>query len=242
MARKPQPNSPMPQTSRKPDLRPDGRLVFSIGASRSGKSQFVLSQVRDAKRLLVWDVEGEYAAKFGMEAVEGRAALLARLKAATGPARLAYHPESLRDFDLFCRCAFNWSRQSPAAIVCEELAAATNAVKAGGFWGVLVTRGLKYGTDIYAVVQRAQETDKSVLGNATVVNICRPNTRQDAEYIASRFGLALSDIPDVDLQMLQRHKDRTLTRSAIRFENGSGLPYLVQVDQFDRTFAEAEGG
>ncbi len=231
-------NSPTPPTSRTPDLRPDGRLVFSIGASRSGKSQFVLSQVRTSRRLLVWDVEGEYAAKFGLEAVEGRAALLARLRAATGPARLAYHPESLRDFDFFCRCAFNWSRQSPADIVCEELAAATNAVKAGGFWGVLVTRGLKYGTNIYAVVQRAQETDKSVLGNATVVNICRPNTRQDAEYIAGRFGLPLSEIPDCDLQMLQRHKDRTLTKAAIRFESGTGLPYLVKIDKFDRTFAD----
>jgi len=213
-------NSPTPPTSRTPDLRPDGRLVFSIGASRSGKSQFVLSQVRTSKRLLVWDVEGEYAAKFGLEAVEGRAALLARLRAATGPARLAYHPESLKDFDFF---------------------AATNAVKAGGFWGVLVTRGLKYGTNIYAVVQRAQETDKSVLGNATVVNICRPNTRQDAEYIAGRFGLPLSEIPDCDLQMLQRHKDRTLTKAEIRFESSSGLPYLVKIDKFDRTYADDAG-
>jgi len=216
------------------DLRQDGRLVFSIGASRSGKSQFVLSQVRADKRLLVWDVEGEYAARHGLAVVEGKRQLLQQLQSATGPARLAYHPQGLGEFDFFCRCAFNWIRQAPASIVCEELAAATNAVKAGGYWGVLVTRGLKYGPHIYAVVQRAQETDKSVLGNASVVNICRPNTQQDAEYIAGRFGLELSEIPDADLEMLQRHKDRTLTRCKIKF-NDQG-PYLVPLEQFSRTF------
>jgi hypothetical protein len=144
--------------------RTDGTLVFSIAASRSGKSQFVLSQVRRSKRLLVWDVEGEYAAKFGLEA-EGKAALVRRL-------------------------------------------------------------------------QRAQETDKSVLGNATTVNICRPNTRQDAEYIAGRFGIPLGEIPDADLQMLQRHKDRRLVRSEIRFEKVQGLPYLAKVAKFKRVFGD----
>lgn len=86
-------------------------------------------------------------------------------------------------------------------------------------------------------VQRGQETVKGVLGNASIVNICRPNTVQDAEYIAGRFGLALSDIPDCDLQMLQRHKDRTLTRSKIRFEEKSGVPYLVRIQKFERVFS-----
>ena len=40
--------------------------------------------------------------------------------------------------------------------------------------------------------------------------------------------------------MLQRHKDRTLTKAAVRFESGTGLPYLVKIDKFDRTFADAE--
>ncbi len=216
-------------------MRPDGKLVFSIGASRSGKTQFVMTQVRASRRLLVWDVEGEYAAKHGLTVAEGKAALLAALKAATGPARIAYHPKSLKEFDFFCRCAFNWSRQAQADIVCEELAASTNAVKAGGAWGVLVTRGLKYGTNIYAVVQRAQETDKSVLGNASVINICRPNTRRDAEYIAGVLGLELSDIPDVDLCMLQRHKTRELVKTALRFRGN--VPYLVKVAEFDKVFS-----
>jgi len=219
--------------------RTDGKLIFSIGASRSGKSQFVLSQVRTSKRLLVWDVEGEYAAKFGLKVVEGKQALVAHLKKSIGNARLAYHPKNLNEFDFFCRCAFNWIIQAPADVVVEELAASTNAVKATGYWGVLITRGLKYGPNIYAVVQRGQETDKSVLGNATVINICRPNTERDARYISDVFGLSLSDIPDCDLEMLQRHKDRTLVKTRLKFRNSrnnKSTPYLTQVNNFSRHF------
>lgn len=217
-------------------MRPDGKLVFSIGASRSGKTQFVITQIKKEPRLLVWDVEGEFSSKEGLEVVEGKTALLKRLQRATGAARLAYHPKTLKEFDFFCRCAFNWSKQKPAVIIAEELAASTNAVKAGGYWGVLVSRGLKYGTGIFGVVQRAQETDKSILGNATIVNICRPNTRKDAEYIANVFGLSMSDIPDADLEMLQRHKSRTLTKTKIEFKNNK--PYLKTIKKFSASFPE----
>ena len=217
-------------------MRPDGKLIFSIGATGSGKSSFVVSQVKTVKRLLVWDVEGEYAAKpeLNMQAIEGRAALLARLKQATGRARIAYLPRNLKEFDFFCRCAFNWSRMNQATIVCEELAASTNAVKAGGYWGVLVSRGRKYGTTVYAVAQRGQEVDKSLMGNASIINICRPNTEPDAAYLTKMLGLAMSDIPDCDLQMLQRHKTRELVKTAVRFRKK--MPYLVKVAKFDKVF------
>ncbi len=217
-------------------MRPDGKLIFSIGATGSGKSSFVISQVRTAKRLLVWDVEGEYSAndKMHMETIEGKDALFARLKRATGRARIAYHPRNLKEFDFFCRCAFNWSRMTQANIVCEELAASTNAVKAGGYWGVLVSRGRKYGTTVYAVAQRGQEVDKSLMGNASIINICRPNTEKDAAYITDMLGLTLADIPDCDLQMLQRHKNRDLVKTAVRFKNNA--PYLVKVAKFDKVF------
>ncbi len=214
--------------------RPDGELHFSVGASRSGKTQYVLTQVRLAQRLLVWDVEGEFAAKYGLESVEGLPALVARLRAATGKARIAYHPRNLREFDAFCHAAFAWIIQRPAVIVAEEIAASTSPGKASGYWGVLVSRGLKYGPKIYAIAQRGQEIDKTLLGNATTINICRPNTQQDAEYIAGRFGLKLSDIPDADLEILQRRKDRTTEKLKLYFRQGQ--PQARKIQKFSRTF------
>lgn len=215
--------------------RPDGRLVFSIGASRSGKSKYVFTQVRKARRLFVWDFSGEYAAQFGLEVVTQRT-VVARLARATGPARLAYQPGAIKkgEFDFFCRCAFNWLRQDISTIVIEELAFSTNSVKAVGYWGLIVSQGLKFGPHIYTTVQRAQETDKSVLGNASVINICRPNTIDDARYISKKFGLALSDIPDADCEMLQRHKDRRLIKSKLVFVNNT--PALRTIKNFSSTF------
>jgi len=218
-------------------MRADGKLVFSLGASRSGKSQFVLSQVQNAKRLLVWDVEGEYAAKYKLKVVEGKQALFDFVKNSNNDEQVAYHG-NIKDFDFFCRMAFIWGLKKEVTVVCEELAASTNAVKAGGHWGILVSRGLKYGNNIYAVVQRGQETDNSLMGNATIVNICRPNTIQDAEYIAGKFGLSLSDIPDADLEMLQRHKNRTLTKTKLKFKTikGKSIPYPVKIKEFSKHF------
>lgn len=215
-------------------MRPDGRLVFSVGASRSGKTQFVLSQLTQSKRLLVWDVEGEFASNYGLEVVEGKQALLRAINGRRKNMRIAYHPKNLKEFDFFCRMAFIAGLIYPLDVVCEELAASTNSGKASGFWGILVSRGLKYGINIYGVAQRGQEIDKSLIGNATIVNICRPNTVQDAEYIAGRFGLELSEIPDADLEMLQRHKDRTTTKGKITFPRGK--PKIKPILKFSQTY------
>lgn len=218
-------------------MRPDGVLVFSVGSSRSGKSQFVLSQIKSHKRLFVWDVEGEYAAKYGLRIIEGKQALInfVNSKESDGDFKVAYHNKNIKDFDFFCRMAFVLTLKKQISVVCEELAASTNAVKAGGWWGILVSRILKYGTNIYGVVQRGQETDSSIMGNATIVNICRPNTRQDAEYMAGKFDIPLSDIPNTDLEMLQRHKNRTTTKMKLNFKGNQ--PFLKPIKEFTASFA-----
>ncbi|HEB85475.1 MAG TPA: hypothetical protein ENI68_00425 [Gammaproteobacteria bacterium] len=46
----------------------------------------------------------------------------------------------------------------------------------------------------------------------------------DAEYLVKMLGLEMSDIPDCDLQMLQRHKTRELAKTAVRFRKN--MPYI----------------
>lgn len=216
--------------------RPDGKLVFGVGASRSGKTQTVLIEIKNTKRCIVWDVEGEFAANQGMRVIEGKAALFRfiRSKWARGNFQIAYHPENLKEFNVFCRAAYILGIMAPLDVVCEELANSTNAVKAQGYWGILVSRGLKYGINIYGIAQRGQEIDNSLIGNATVTNICRPNTIQDAEYIAGKFGLSLEDIPDTDLEVLQRHKDRTTKKKRIVFRRNK--PVFQPIEKFTKHY------
>jgi len=215
--------------------RHDGSLNFFVGASRSGKTQDLLTQVAKAPRLLVWDAEGEFSARYGLRSVEGVDELASAVRGKYGPQRIACQPRGRRgEFDQFCRLAWIWNLQEPGSIVCEEMAGQTNAGKARGSWLTLVTRGIKYEAHIFAVAQRAQEIDKSLLGNASSVHIFRPNTEDDALYIARRFGLQLSDIPDADLEALVRLKDRTLRRYRVTFPGGR--PRMTAIKAFSRTF------
>ena len=38
-----------------------GRMILVVGASQSGKTHYVLSEIRAAERLLIWDCEEQYA-------------------------------------------------------------------------------------------------------------------------------------------------------------------------------------
>ncbi len=213
-------------------MRPDGDLVFVVGASGAGKTSLVLSHVLTARRLLVWDVEGEYAARkdLKMQVIEDQADLLSYLQHAKHNARVAYHPKSMTEFGFFCRCAFNWGRQKISTIVCEELAASTNAVKARGYWGVLVSRGRKYGTTVYGIAQRAQEIDKSLMGNASKICLMRPNTEPDRIYLSRSLGIDIVAIPTADLFFIERYKSGDIKQKKIMFGK-TAYPSIVSMDR-----------
>jgi hypothetical protein len=193
-----------------------------------------MSETAKENRVLVWDVKGQYSQRLNYEIVDNHNDLVPRLKNAKGKARISYRPRDLKDFDYFCRCAFNWSRQQPAVIICEELADSTNSNKATGHWGRLVNQSLEYGTQIYGLVQRGQEADKSILSNANIVNVCRPRLLRDAIYIANELGLDLSEIPDVDKEMLAVGIDRSKVKRRLYFRNNK--PYLRGIKKFSKVF------
>ena len=214
--------------------RPDGHLVLVLGASRAGKTQYVLWLVRASKRLLVWDVSGQYAARYGLKSLSTLPELARWVQAQRGAARVAYVPRSLDEFNGFCRCAFAFGLTAPGTVVVEEVAASTNAGKARGQWGRLVNQSLKSGLNLLVTAQRVAEIDKSVFGNASVITIFRQNTVPDAERLASDLRLSLSDIPDADVEYLQRLKDRTITKWRLQFVRNKPTPQKIKA--FSRSF------
>ncbi|MGH1438598.1 MAG: hypothetical protein ACRBBR_00695 [Cellvibrionaceae bacterium] len=189
-------------------IRPDGVLVIAIAVSRSGKSVWIKVVIQNDKRVLVFDPKGEYVAQMGFTACRSRVELVNTLVRSRGEAKIAYVQHDKAEFDFFCQCAFNWNRQAQATIICEELANVTNAGKAAGHWGRLVSQGLAYGPKIIGTVQRGQEVDKSVISNSTFVHVGRHSTMKDRAYIANQLGLEVSEIPDKKLEFIQWTSDR----------------------------------
>ena len=179
-----------------------GRLYAAIGASRSGKSQFVMADAKRADRLLVWDVKGdpaEYGA-MGCHRARNKPQLIALIKRMAGkPGKIAFTSDNMADFDYFCRCAQAWVRSHYEAgkncvLVVEETADVTSPGKAPESYGVILRRKLAEGVTIYAITQRPAESDKTAVGNASVVRVCRLQLARDRKAAAADTGLPLEEI------------------------------------------------
>jgi hypothetical protein len=174
----------------------DGKLICVSGASRSGKTAFVMQAVLQSQRLLVWDIEAQWCELPGFEKITSRAALLSAMQK-PGNCRIAYveQAELSKGFDLWAGVALYAARYVGAiTVVAEEIADVTSPARAPGNWGMLLRRGLKRGANIWAISQRWQEADKTALGNASGLVVFRATTRQDADYIAARAGVTPEDV------------------------------------------------
>ena len=173
-----------------------GRLTAAIGASRSGKSAFVMHEIKSQQRVMVWDVKGEYD---GFLQCRSKAELIKAIKRSGKKARIAFVPPNLSDFDFFCRCAQAWvkqnfSRSLNCALVFEETADVTSPAKAPQSYGILLRRFLSYGVDIFAITQRPAESDKTAVGNASIVLVCRLQLARDKKSASGDTGIPYSVI------------------------------------------------
>lgn len=173
-----------------------GKIHVLQGASRSGKTQRALKLIGDFKRVLIWDVEGQYQAQHRARNQKQLHSILKQL--GTKPAIVAY-TGSLKDFDFFCQIANWYGRRCgfeglETLAVFEETADVTNPGKAPEHYGLLLRRILKRGMSIIAITQRQAESDKTAVGNASVMHICRLQKDTDRRAIAKDSGVPLEEI------------------------------------------------
>lgn len=201
--------------------RPDGSLTVVAGASRSGKTVWTVRQLTRVPRALVWDAVGEWGDRYGFRRVDTLAEL--RAHCFTGRLeRLAYFRAGgmgPREFDGFCRLAWIWIRAARGALVVEELAAVTSPGKAPAAWGDIVRAGLRYGPDIYALTQRPSESDKTVMGNATVLHCHAMARAGDRRYMAAELDIDPGVLAALrPLEWIERdRRDGELRRGALKF-------------------------
>jgi len=176
---------------------PSGRLTAAIGSSRSGKTQYVQSQMAGKDRVLVWDIKGEYPAKLRPRT---RAELLRIVMSCSGkPGVIAFTPDLLSDFDFFCKAAKAWVKShylngKSSVLIFEETADVTSPGKAPDEYGVILRRYLSYGVDIFAITQRPAESDKTAVGNASIIHLCRLQLARDRKSAANDSGVSLAEI------------------------------------------------
>lgn len=173
-----------------------GVIVAIVGSSQSGKTAYTKNKIAKAKRVLTWDIEGQYPGTV----IRTKKALVAHIKkVAGGNAVISYQAKNLNDFDFFCRVAYAWGLLGEQAgvstvIVAEETADVTNPGKAPQGWGVLLRRGKKRGISIYAITQRLSESDKTAIGNADYVHACRLVLSNDRKAVANVLDVPLEQV------------------------------------------------
>lgn len=187
-----------------------GRLTAAIGSSRSGKTQYVTNQIKGQNRVLIWDIKGEYPAKYR---ARSPAQLMKMVKALAGkPGVIAYTANKLSEFNFFCRLAQSWVKShyvigKNCVLIFEETADVTSPGKAPEDYGVILRRYLSYGVDIYAITQRPAESDKTAVGNASIIRVCRLQLARDRKSVASDTGLPLSVIESLKADQEKGHFD-----------------------------------
>lgn len=168
------------------------------GSSGSGKSHYVKSKIKSAKRLIVYDPDNEYGEIKNIHTAKDITTLLSLLKShMRGFLKVRFVPppvdqnEREKLFNLFCMACFSWCN---CIVVAEELAGVTKPAKAPAGWHTLVSRGRKRGISIYAVMQRPAETDKTVMGNASAIQAGLLTRAADRKYLAAELDCTVNDL------------------------------------------------
>lgn len=209
----------------------DGKLCAAIGKSRSGKTVWVNDQIKDKKRVMIWDVEEQYQAQYRARSQKQLIHLVKNLRHYQGV--IAFSGK-LSDYDFFCHTAFTWVKLGKKAgvyscVVLEETADVTNPGKAPEGHGILIRRGLKYSCDIFAVTQRPSESDKTTVGNASVIHCCQMVLPRDIKFMSDYLQVDEKDVSGLvasrqegRFQYIERDmEDQTMHLGELSFSNDS---------------------
>ncbi|WP_299592715.1 type IV secretory system conjugative DNA transfer family protein [uncultured Microbulbifer sp.] len=174
------------------------RHMFLCGTTGSGKSSFLrrLDLLEQFKRVLIWDPDRDHQAVHCTSQAQFKSTVM-RSIASGKPFRVAYEATNAtpEEFEFFCGIV--WAAldgKEPTAIIIEELADVTDSGKGRGYWGQLTRKSRKYGGVIFAISQRPQEIDKSILNMAAYRWCGVVETEADRKYMSGVLSVKPEDL------------------------------------------------
>lgn len=177
------------------DVSLGSRITTVVGMSRSGKSAYVKRQVKTARRLLVWDPDGEFVDAGITRPLTTRQQLL-QVVSGTRAGRFSFIAPVRRDeFNFWSLAVLHWR---DCVAVAEETSDVTSPGKAPEQWGQLIRKGAKRGIELYGITQAPSESDKTILRQARFVVCFMLGRDVDRAYMAAEL-----DIPKDRLQQLR---------------------------------------
>lgn len=186
----------------------------------------MIGEVRTSPRILAWDSGYDFAPALQLVPVRSLRELgqLVTRDVRTPdqvPQRIAYTgPISREHFITFCRLAFVWMRSHEGGVLLvDELSDVTSPGKATPGWGEIVRKHRKFRRGhVYAISQRPAESDKTIVGNATVLHGGRMNFDSDEEYMARCLKVPLEDIQALpDFEYIERNmRTKVISRGTVR--------------------------
>lgn len=199
----------------------DADIRAYVGGSGNGKTSCLLHDLNAlrAPRVLVWD----YKHEFEINHCYRLGSLLDHVTKAgrRGAFAIAYRPDQgrrevrERDFDIFCRLAYEAGRSGGLVLVVEELHTVTYAHHAPEAWRLLTCTGRGEGIKIFGTSQRPAHMDKDFLGNCSTITSFRLPYHDDARNVSQSMpGTKADDL--VNLPPLH----------GLRYVTGQGLSNL----------------
>ncbi|MBT3041991.1 MAG: hypothetical protein KME67_03945 [Candidatus Thiodiazotropha sp. (ex Codakia orbicularis)] len=189
-------------------------IIVVCGGSGSGKSAWVKRQIARARRLLVWDVNDEYQ---GVRITTRRDLLAAVRGNKTKPFKIRYVPQAVtpEEFSFWCEVAFVAGNLTAVA---EETADVTSPSKAPPGWGKVVRRGRHQRLIVYGITQRPAESDKTIIGNKTLIHCCMLKRAQDRAYMAKEMDVSVEEVANLKpLEWIEVTDSGQKTKGKLRF-------------------------
>lgn len=193
------------------DVNQKADIRAVLGAPGTGKSHYTKAEMAKAKRLAVWDIEGEYS-DVPLVKLSDLPGVLHR--AGKGPFRVRVVPvmeekKRVAQFNLFCQTLM---AIGDVLMVAEELRFVTMPSRAPEWWAAITLRGRKRGIRVIGTSQRPASIDKDFLGSATIIRCGALNYPEDRVAVAKVMSITPDKIAELTgHEAILWHRDKPKT-------------------------------